>query len=221
MAGVTDVKTLLSDTEGSMIQKEALEKLIEIIFEAIAANKVNLIDEIPLEYATEEEIPADAVSKVPTVLAVYRAVKKVGHIYLRFVKSEDGKTFEEMQADKTPEEMCFYVFKDSTDDASFDLYFYDSQQGKYVNIGSTSFDPSTINLDNYWSKDELVIDTLKTEITEAVIAALKEQMPDSPVVNMDEYVRKDEVEVITPDQVQEMWDAVVAKHEGGAENPSV
>lgn len=212
----TDVKTLLSNTEGSMIQKEALEKLIEIIFAAIAACKFETTDEIPIDYATEEEIPEDIAGQIPTSLAVYRAVKKIGHIYLKFVQSKDGKTFEEMMEDKTPEEMCFYVFKDGTADANFDLYFYDSQQGKYVNIGSTNMGDATIELDNYWSKDELKIEELKTDITNAVLEALNAGGDEEPTINLEEYIRKDEVEVITADEVQAMWDAVAARN---AETP--
>lgn len=211
MAG-TDVKALLSNTDGSMIQKEALEKLIEIIFDAIATCKFDATDEIPIEYATEEEIPENLAKKIPTSLAVYRAVKKIGHIYLKFVQAKDGKTFEQMMEDKTPEEMCFYVFKDSSTDANFDLYFYDSQQGKYVNIGSTNMGDASIKLDGYWSKDELKIEELKTDIVNAVLDALKGEGEDEPTINLEDYIRKDEVEVITADEVQSMWDAVAARH---------
>lgn len=196
---------------GSFMQKEAVKELLKIIMEEIKANMLETVDEIPVDLATEAEFPEADKNKVPTAFATFKAIKKINHIFLKFVKSEDGKTFEEMMENETPQEMCFYVFKDSSADDSFDLYFYDSQQGKYVNIGSTSlgsigFDPSL-----YWSKEELNVETILADYwkkDELDITTILSDYVKKDELNLDEFIKKSDVTFITPTDVRTMWEEV-------------
>lgn len=181
---------------GSHLEKEALRKLLELIMNEIESAKTKTVDEIPIDLAEESQIDTEVASKVPTVLGVYRAIKKINHAYLKFVKSEDGKTFEQMMEGVVPTELCFYLFKDGDEDTIFDLYIYDAQQGKFVTIGSTSFETIDVDLSGYWSKEELDITTLLEGYWS------KEEF------DPNDYIRKDEVDIITASEVQEIWNSI-------------
>lgn len=207
---MSEVKDLLNGVKGSTITREALEKLMQIIFDTMEAQKVTVTDNIPIDVESEDDLDTVIASQVPTVLAVYKAIKKINHVYLRFVKSVDGKSFKEMMEDATPEEMCFYIFKDSATDNNFDLYFYDSQQGDYVNIGSTMFDISSLKLDGYWSKEELKVEDMLEQFKEAVdVTDVLKGYWSKDEFDPSEYLKKDDIDVVTPDDVQSMWDAIV------------
>ena len=196
---------------GALMQKDAVKELLKIIMEEIANGIPEIISDLPVDISTEEEFPEEMKGKIPNAFAVFKAIMKVNHIFLKFVKSEDGKTFEEMVEGQVPQEMCFYVFKDNAADDLFDLYFYDSQQGKYVNIGSTSvgnigFDPS-----KFWSKEELNIDEILADYwnkTELDITTILEDYVRKSDLNLDEYIRKDELSSITAEDVRTMWGEV-------------
>lgn len=205
----------MSNTEtlniGNLMQRDAIKELLKIIMEEIKNNMVETIADLPIDIATEEEFPEEMKGKVPDAFAVFKAIKKINHIYLKFVKAEGEKTFEQMMEGETPQEMCFYVFKDSTTDDSFDLYFYDSQQGKYVNVGSTNVGSIGLDPSKYWSKEELNLDEVLANYwnkTELDITTMLEVYVKKADLNLDEYVRKDELTAITADDVRTMWTEV-------------
>lgn len=203
---MAEVTTGLADL-GSFMQPKALRELLRIIFQEIKDNTLATLEEIPMDVATEEEFPESEKMKVPTAFAVYKAIKKINHVYLRFIKSEGGKTFKEMMAAETPQELCFYVFKDSSSDNQFDLYFYDSQQGDYVNVGSTDLSGMQVDLSGYWSKEELKIEDILSGYWS------KEELKIEDLVkvgdlDLSQYIRRDEIGTITADDVNTMWNEI-------------
>lgn len=192
---------------GSFMQEAALRELLRLIFDEIKNNALATLEELPMDLATEEEFPEADKMKVPTAFAVFKAIKKINHVYLRFVKSEDGKTFEQMMENETPAEMCFYVFKENSEDSAFDLYFYDSQQGKYVNVGSTDLGNVNVDLSGYWSKEELKI----TDILSGYWSKEELKLEDLVKVgdiDLTQYIRRDEIDTITADDVTAMWNEI-------------
>lgn len=200
-----------SSNMGSFMQREAVKEILKVVMEEIRLNTLETLDDIPVDIATEEEFPDSLKETVPTSFAVFKAIKKINHIFLKFVKSEMGKTFEEMMENETPQEMCFYVFKDSGSDDQFDLYFYDSQQGKYVNVGSTNlgtigFDPSM-----YWSKEELNITEILKDYWNKNDIDITNMLSDyvrKDELDLSQFIRRDELTTITVNDVRTMWEEV-------------
>lgn len=178
-----------------VIDKTGIEKLIDVMIDFILENKTKTSNVIPADSSASGY--ADIKDNAATVEAVYNAIRTSNHVGMKFVKSTDGKTFEEMMTGVEPSEITFYVFKDNDADTNFDLFIYDAQQGKYVQIGTASFS-GDVDLSGYWSKDEL-------DITEY----MKKNEFDSS-----RYVLKEEVNILTVTDVENICNRLIAQKMG-------
>lgn len=188
-----------------VLDRVGVEKLVEIIIDTIIENTVKTANVIPSD--TSKDGYEDIKNHAATVEAVYNAMRTINHAALKFVKSTDGKNFEEMMTGTEPHELTFYVFKEGDTDNEFDLFIYDSQQGKYVNIGKTTF-PSTggvTDLSGYWSKDEL-------DITEYI---------KSSELDLSNYVNKNEVQILTVSDVEEICNRIITERMGTTSSETV
>ena len=185
------------------IDEIGLQVVIELLMKEIDKSKVDIASVVDMTAASVENLGTER-NKLTTVEAVYNAVKSANHAGFKFVKSVDGKSFEEMMENISPQELTFYVFKDNDADNIFDLYIYDAQQGKYVKIGETSFEGNNVDLTGYWSKNELDI----TEYAKTADIPDVSKFITAADINLDNYVTKDENEVMTAAEVVVMFNNI-------------
>lgn len=176
----------MSETKNVTLTEEELNLLVTRIISQFNVAKMDIVDSVPMTpEAAGQEIMRH---KAPSAKAVYDALHTVDHLSMKFVKARfTGSTFEDTMAGKVPEEMTLYVFKDRVNDDLFDLYIYDSQQGKYIKCGSAGIDIAIGNSQGgigdpteFWTKEELDVTAYWR----------KDEFPKDLYVNVDELNAK-------------------------------
>lgn len=206
--------------EKVVIEREAIEELIRLILDEVKGSALEIQTSNFIPGTSEEANDSDMAKKIPTVLAVFNAMKSIDHLRLKFVKSKNGKTFKQMMEGVTPSEVTFYVFKDSANDQNFDLYLYDAQQGDYISVASslTVSLPGTagsdIDFGNFWTKDDFAIsDYIKRDELEDLLKEYEGISKDlEGYLKKEEadeiYLKIEDLEVITATEVRNMFDKV-------------
>lgn len=190
------------------LSNNALRKLITLLVDDVSARLPILQTVMPMTY--EEANAADVKDNVPTVLAVFKALEQIDHIKFRLMKGQPGQSFEDYMTGKTPEELALYLYR-TADTPNFDLWIYDASQG-YARVGKDSVSAEDLDLTNYWSKEELDINGYwsKEELRITDFVSTETLGEYAKLVDLDAYLRKDEIDAMTEEQVEEIFNEVKA-----------
>lgn len=203
------------------LNQAAVKKLIELIMNEVRTSIPGIINAIP---GTEDEVNKDDVKgKLPTVLAVFNALKTVDHIKFRVIKGNEGQTFEDAMTGKVPEEVALYFYR-TTDAKNFDLYIYDSTKGEYFPVGKDTISAEDLGLDQYWSKSELDINAYWSKSELNIEDFVTQQQIEDLVagsVDLTGYVKKEDLGTLTAEQVEAIWNQVKSGTGSTSSTPAI